>query len=102
MSKGFANNRLTLLAVGVAACFMAVGVRLVYLHVIDRNELLRFVDKARRQIVIEHARRGTILDTRGNLLATSRSEMTIAVDGWSLDEYLNIEKNPAKRLRRAA
>ena len=102
MSKGFANNRLTLLAVGVAACFMAVGVRLVYLHVIDRDELLRFVDKARRQIVIEHARRGTILDTRGNLLATSRSEMTIAVDAWALDEYLNIEKNPAKRVRRTA
>ena len=40
MSKGFANNRLTLLALGVAACFMAVGVRLVYLHVIDRDELL--------------------------------------------------------------
>jgi cell division protein FtsI/penicillin-binding protein 2 len=102
MSKGFANNRLTLLALGVVACFMAVGVRLVYLHVIDRDELLRFVDKARRQIVIEHARRGAIVDARGNLLATSRSEMTVAVDAWSLDEYLNIEKNPAKRARRAA
>jgi cell division protein FtsI (penicillin-binding protein 3) len=102
MSKGFANNRLTLLALGVVACFMAVGVRLVFLHVIDRDELLRFVDKARRQIVIEHARRGTILDSRGNLLATSRSEMTIAVDAWALDEFLRIDKNPAKRVRRAA
>lgn len=102
MSKGFANNRLTLLSLGVAACFMAVGVRLVFLHVIDRDELLRFVDKARRQIVIEHARRGTILDSRGNLLATSRSEVTIAVDAWALDEFLKIDKNPAKRARRAA
>ncbi|SDR67136.1 penicillin-binding protein 2 [Opitutus sp. GAS368] len=102
MSKGFANNRLTFLSLGVVACFMAVGVRLVFLHVIDRDELLRFVDKARRQIVVEHARRGAILDARGNLLATSRSEMTVAVDAWSLDEYLQIEKNPAKRVRRAA
>ncbi len=102
MSKGFANNRLTLLSLVVVACFMAVGVRLVFLHVIDRDELLRFVDKARRQIVIEHARRGTILDSRGNLLATSRSEMTIAVDAWALDEFLQIDKNPAKRARRAA
>ncbi len=102
MSKGFANNRLTLLSLGVVACFMAVGVRLVFLHVIDRDELLRFVDKARRQIVIEHARRGTILDSRGNLLATSRSEMTVAVDAWALDEFLQIDKNPAKRARRAA
>lgn len=102
MSKGFANNRLTLLSLGVVACFMAVGVRLVFLHVVDRDELLRFVDKARRQIVIEHARRGTILDSRGNLLATSRSEMTVAVDAWALDEFLQIDKNPAKRARRAA
>jgi len=102
MSKGFANNRLTLLSLGVVACFMAVGVRLVFLHVIDREDLLRFVDKARRQIVIEHARRGTILDSRGNLLATSRSEMTVAVDAWALDEFLRIDKNPAKRVRRAA
>lgn len=102
MSKGFANNRLTLLSLGVVACFMAVGVRLVYLHVIDRDELLRFVDKARRQIVIQQARRGAILDTKGNLLATSRSEMTVAVDAWSLDDYLNIEKNPAKRAKKSA
>ncbi len=102
MSKGFANNRLTYLSLGVVACFMAVGVRLVFLHVVDRDELLRFVDKARRQIVVEHARRGAILDARGNLLATSRSEMTVAVDAWSLDEYLQIEKNPAKRARKAA
>ena len=100
MSKGFANHRLTLLSLGVAVCFMAVGVRLVFLHVIDRDELLRFVDKARRQIVIEHAKRGTILDARGNLLATSRSEMTVAVDAWALDEYLQADKNPAKRTRR--
>jgi cell division protein FtsI/penicillin-binding protein 2 len=102
MSKGFANNRMTLLAMGVIACFMAVGVRLVFLQVVDREELLRFVDRARRQIVIEHARRGTILDTRGNLLATSRSEITVAVDPWALEEYLQIEKNPAKRARKAA
>lgn len=102
MSKGFANRRLTLLSLGVVACFMVVGVRLVFLQVVDRDELLRFVDKARRQIVIEHARRGTILDARGNLLATSRSEMTVAVDAWALDEFLRIDKNPAKRARRAA
>jgi cell division protein FtsI (penicillin-binding protein 3) len=101
MSKGFASNRLSLLAVGVIACFMCVGVRLVFLHVVDRDELLRFVDNARRQIVVEHARRGTILDSRGNLLATSRSEMTVAVDPWALQEYLDIEKNPARRARKS-
>jgi cell division protein FtsI/penicillin-binding protein 2 len=100
MSKGFASNRLTLLAMGVIACFMGVGVRLVFLHVLDRDDLLRFVDKARRQIVVEHARRGTILDTHGNMLATSRSEITVAVDPWALDEYLESDTNEARRARK--
>jgi cell division protein FtsI/penicillin-binding protein 2 len=101
MSKGFASNRLTLLAVGVLACFLAVGVRLVFLHVLDREELLGFVDRARRQIVVEHARRGTILDARGNLLATSRSEITLAVDPWSLVEYLELDRNDDRRAAKA-
>lgn len=101
MSKGFASNhRMTLLAIGVLACFMSVGVRLVFLHVVDRNELLRFVDKARRQIVVEPARRGTILDARGNLLAISRSEITVAVDPWALAEYLESDNNEPRRARK--
>ncbi len=102
MSKGFANNRLTLLALGVLACFMGVGVRLVFLQVVDRESLLQFVEKARRQIVVEHARRGTILDTHGNLLATSRSELTLAIDPWMLVDYLAEEKNEAKRAKKRA
>lgn len=100
MSKGFASNRLTLLAMGVIACFMGVGVRLVFLQVVDRESLLQFVEKARRQIVVEHARRGTILDTHGNLLATSRSELTIAVDPWMVVDYLNEEKSEKHRARK--
>ncbi|MDP2136439.1 MAG: penicillin-binding protein 2 [Candidatus Didemnitutus sp.] len=81
MSKGFASNlRMTLLAVGVLTCFTAVGARLVFLHVIDREELLKFVEKARRQIVVEHARRGTLTDTKGNVLATSRSYIVLGAD----------------------
>jgi cell division protein FtsI/penicillin-binding protein 2 len=81
MSKGFASNfRMTLLAVGVLACFAAVGVRLVFLHVLDREELLKFVDKARRQIVVDHARRGALLDAKGNVLATSRSYVVLGAD----------------------
>lgn len=102
MSKGFASNRLTLLAVGVLACFMAVGVRLVFLHVVDREELLGYVDRARRQIVVEQARRGAILDARGNLLAASRSEITLAVDPWALLEYLEADRNEVRRARKAA
>ena len=80
MSKGFASNRLTLVATGVFFCFVCVAVRLVFLHVIDRDDLLKYVERARRQIVVEHARRGTILDTKGNILATSRSFVVLGVD----------------------
>lgn len=87
MSKGFASNfRMTLLAVGVLTCFTAVCGRLVYLHVIDRENLLKFVEKARRQISTEHARRGAILDTKGNVLATSRSYVVLGADPEMLRE----------------
>jgi len=103
MSKGFAaNSRMQLITVGVIACFMAVAVRLVFLHVIDRDYLLGYVDQARRQISVEQARRGAILDTKGNLLATSRSESTLAVDPWAAVEYLEADKNPARRERKRA
>jgi cell division protein FtsI/penicillin-binding protein 2 len=87
MSKGFASNiRMTLLAVGVLTCFTAVGARLVYLHVIERDNLLKFVEKARRQIVVEHARRGSLLDAKGNVLATSRSYIVLGADPEMLRE----------------
>jgi len=87
MSKGFASNfRMTLLAVGVLGFFAAVGGRLVYLHVLHREELLKFVNKARRQIVVEHARRGALLDTKGNVLATSRSYIVLGADPEMLKE----------------
>lgn len=101
MSRGFAANaRMTLLASGVLACFALVGARLVWLHVLERDELLRFVEQARRTITIEHARRGALLDARGNVLATSRSEITLAVDPWAAQEYLEAEKNPQRRERK--
>jgi cell division protein FtsI (penicillin-binding protein 3) len=97
-SKGFASNyRLVLLAIVVLACFSAVGVRLVHLHVIDRDKLVSYVDRARRSIIIEQARRGDIIDARGDLLATSRSEVTVAVDPWALVELLELEKNELRR-----
>jgi cell division protein FtsI (penicillin-binding protein 3)/stage V sporulation protein D (sporulation-specific penicillin-binding protein) len=81
MSKGFASNyRIVVLAVGIFLCFGGVAARLVFLHVLDRDELVRYIDKARREIVPEKSRRGDILDTRNNLLATSRSLVVVGVD----------------------
>ncbi len=97
-SKGFASNyRMVLLAAVVLGSFTAVGVRLVHLHVLDRDKLVSYVDRARRSIIIEQARRGDIVDARGDLLATSRSEVTLAIDPWALVELLDYEKNELRR-----
>ena len=81
MSKGFTSNyRLVLLATTVLLCFASVGVRLVHLHVIDRERLVTYVDRARSSIAILQARRGDIVDSRGDVLATSRTVIELGVD----------------------
>ncbi len=60
--------------------FGGVATRLVYLHVIDRAELVSHVEQVRRQIEVQNAVRGDILDRRGNILATSRTMIELAVD----------------------
>ncbi len=90
MSKGFASSyRLVLVATAVLVCFAGVGVRLVHLHVLDRARLVSYVDRARRTVETDHARRGDILDVRGDVLATSRTLVELAVDPWALTEYLD-------------
>jgi cell division protein FtsI (penicillin-binding protein 3)/stage V sporulation protein D (sporulation-specific penicillin-binding protein) len=68
------------LAAGVLLTFGGVATRLVYLHVIDRAELVSHVEQVRRQIEVQNAVRGDILDRRGNILATSRTMIELAVD----------------------
>lgn len=97
-SRGYASNyRVVLLATAIFASFASIGVRLVHLHVIDREKLVSYVDRARRSIIIDQARRGDILDARGDVLATSRSEVVLAVDPWALVEYLEYEKDEVRR-----
>jgi cell division protein FtsI/penicillin-binding protein 2 len=87
MSRGFASNyRVVLLASLVGVSFVGLGARLVQLHVIDRERLLGYVVKARREIIVEKARRGDILDARGNILATSKSQIVLGVDPQALRE----------------
>lgn len=87
MSKGFASSyRIVLLATGLFACFAGLGARLVWIQVTKRDELLRNLVKARVHREELWARRGDILDSRGSLLATSRSLMEILADPSFLRE----------------
>jgi cell division protein FtsI/penicillin-binding protein 2 len=81
MRKGFASNyRIVLLTVIVSLCFAGLAAQLVHLHVIDRDRLLKMITKARTNIIVENARRGDILDARGRILATSKTQIILGVD----------------------
>ena len=60
--------------------FGAVFSRLVYLHVVAQPELLSFVETSRHREDVIPARRGKIVDSRGNLLAFTRTFWTVGVD----------------------
>ncbi|MFA5264574.1 MAG: penicillin-binding protein 2 [Opitutaceae bacterium] len=81
MRRGFASNyRIVLLTVVVGLCFAGLAARLVNLHVLDREHLLKMITKARTNIIVENARRGDIRDLRGNILATSKTQVILGVD----------------------
>ena len=99
-ARGFAHNiRLYLVALAVAASFGAVSHRLVQLHVVQREHYLTQIQETRRRVVVEPARRGDIYDARGDLLATSQTDITLAIDPWALPEKIESLKLPAKRAR---
>jgi len=81
MSRAFVSRpRSTLVAAGVLAAFAVLLGRLVFLHVIERQALRGFVEATRTKFEVLEARRGDIVDARGNLLATTRTEVTLGVD----------------------
>ena len=84
MSTGFTSrSRWLLVTIPVLLSFIAVGARLVQFHVIDRAQRLGAIADARDAVLVRKARRGDIVDVRGDLLATSHSEDTLAVDPWA-------------------
>ncbi|MDQ8208841.1 penicillin-binding protein 2 [Coraliomargarita sp. SDUM461003] len=94
MSKAFVSSgRSTLIALAVACAFCVLLGRLFYLHVWDQAELLEFVEGNRKMVKVVEARRGNIVDTRGNLLATTRTTYNIGVDPQSIRDT-DLEKLP--------
>jgi cell division protein FtsI (penicillin-binding protein 3) len=99
-ARGFAQNlRLYLVAGLVVACFGAVGHRLFVLHVAERDHYLAQLQETRRRVVVDPARRGDILDANGDLLATSKTEITLAVDPWAVPEKIEALKHPGRQAR---
>lgn len=81
MSEAFVcNKRATMVHLAVAVAFCVLLGRLFYLHVWDHEDLLKQVEGNRKMMKVVQARRGNIVDTRGNLLATTHTTIDIGVD----------------------
>lgn len=102
-ARGFTHSfRLACVAVLVLGSFAVVGYRLVQLHVLQRDHYLAQIHQTRNRLVVEPARRGDILDINGDLLATSKTDLTLAIDPWALPEKIEALKHPERQARFAA
>lgn len=87
MSKAFVSSyRASLVSGAVAFAFCVLIGRLFYLHVWEQSELLEHVQKNRKMVQVVEARRGNIVDSRGNLLATTHTTIDLGVDPQSFRE----------------
>src|SRR5690606_1854784 len=98
--RGFLPNlRLYIVALAVVGSFGVVAYRLVELHVLDREHFLAQIQDTRHRVVAESARRGDIYDARGDLLATTKTDITLAVDRWALVERIEAQRFPERKQR---
>jgi cell division protein FtsI/penicillin-binding protein 2 len=67
-------------------CFAFLGLvgRLTHLHVWEHDRLGQFIERSRNKFDVLCARRGSIVDSRGNVLATTRSVIELGVDPMML------------------
>ena len=75
-----------MVSLAVAFAFSILLGRLFYLHIWEHEELLEHVEGNRKTINLIEAQRGNIVDTRGNLLAVTRTSYNIGLDPQSVRE----------------
>ncbi len=72
--------RIRFIVTTVSLCFSVLLIRLVYIQIITKNELAEIAKNNHHSIVVKDTKRGNILDSRGNLLATTHSFVELGVD----------------------
>ena len=75
---------LTFFAVFFAFC--SLGGRLVYLQFYKSDDYTKLANQARKNFIEIKARRGDIVDSKGNLLATTRSVVEVGIDPHSVEK----------------
>ena len=71
---------------GVVFAFCSVGGRLVWLQVWNADKYAEIASNARKKFQVIKARRGDVVDSKGNLLATTRSVVDVGLDPHVLVE----------------
>lgn len=81
MNRSFVSGyRFLFVTVTVIACFSALFWRLFDLHVHQQDKLSKIAIEDRRRVEVIPARRGSIVDARGTVLATTKSVRELGVD----------------------
>lgn len=94
MNRSFVSGtRFLLIVVVVVASFSAVFGRLLYLHVLNQEKYSRIVESNRKKFQVLDGRRGDIVDSRGEILATTHEVFRVGVDPHALKEE-DFEKIP--------
>lgn len=102
LPRGFrSNSRLYLVGLLVLGSLGAVAYRLVDLHVLKRGHFLAQIHDTRHRVVAEQARRGDIYDARGDLLATTKTDLTLIIDPWDLVNKIDALRFPSRQARYA-
>ena len=78
--------RFYLVFFAVTITFCSLGGRLVYLQVFKADNFAEFAKGARKNFVTLKARRGDIVDSKGNLMATTRAVVTVGLDPHSITD----------------
>lgn len=81
MSKVFIRRgRFYVCTAVILAAFASVAGRLVYLQGMQAEAIAGQVQEARKRLIALEGKRGDIVDRHGNLLAGTRSQVTVGVD----------------------
>jgi cell division protein FtsI (penicillin-binding protein 3) len=91
MKRKKSLNRKTVLAFIVLSVFFVLFVKLIYIQIFLHNKISHSVGRMVNRQTVEVPKRGDILDTKGNILATSVKKYNIFLDPKIIEDFSNIK-----------
>jgi cell division protein FtsI (penicillin-binding protein 3) len=85
-------NRKTVLVFIVLTVFFLLFAKLIYIQIFLHNKISHSVDKMVNRQIVEISKRGDILDTKGNILATSVKKYNIFLDPQIIEDFCSVKE----------